>query len=202
MTLLYLYYNQPVAIPFFEQLGYPNLPFNILFVDDASAEPLVLNWPNATVLRIDEDIPWNMPAANNLALRFLYNKDPKARVLRTDIDHYFTATDLLEISKIELEHNNIVKFCRKTLKPHPNTYLANVSDILEAGGYNEAFCGNYGYDDKELMYRLTKKGFVMRLSSIKAIVNPKMGTKNLNKDTSVNKQKFENIVNHDPQILK
>ena len=188
MTLLYLYYNQPEALTFYTRLGYPKLPYEIVFVDDGSKEPLKLDW--ATVLRIDKDTPWNMPFANNMGLWYIYLKNPNAKVLRTDIDHYFAPEDIEIINELEVKKNHIIKFKRGHLLPHHNTFLMNVSDLLEAGGYNVDYCGNYGYDDKELMDRLKRKGFAFELSEIQVRVNHSLKSVG-ERDTSVNYLKYE-----------
>lgn len=191
-TILYLYYNQPQAITFFETMGYQHLPVKFLFVDDGSIQPLQLNWPNATVLRIQEDIPWNMPAANNLGLKHLYAQDPNTVVLRMDIDHYFhpVAIDHLNQDARHIAPKEIIQYRRFRTTPHPNIYMARVADILKAGGYNLQFCGNYGYDDKELNFRLRKRFFSFSLSNTVCHVNKNMRSQGLKRDKTINYQKY------------
>ena len=148
----------------------------------------------ATVLRIDDDVPWNQPAANNLGLKYIYMNDPSAQVLRSDMDHFFTLDDLMAIEDIKLKPKTILHFKRGDIRPHPNVYLARARDLLEAGGYNEDFCGNYGYDDLELMDRLRKKGFIFELSEISARVKNDMKTKGLNRDFTINREKYEKLM--------
>lgn len=195
LTILYLYYNQPKAITFFQELSYHQLKQKFLFVDDASKQPLTLkNWQNADVFRIKTDIPWNQPAANNLGFWHLYNQNPEATVLRMDIDHYFTPEALQEIAKIQLQSKQIYQFSRKNTTPHPNIYLARVHDLLSVGGYNEAFCGNYGYDDKELNHRLRKQKFQFIVSPIICNVNHSLKTPGLKRDTTVNHKKYLELI--------
>lgn len=186
MTVLYLYYNQAKAIKHLESVGYPG-EFEFMFVDDGSKEPLKCDW--ATVLRIEKDIAWNQPQANNLAFKTL----KKGYVLRMDLDHWFTLEDLQKISDIRLEHKQIMFFSRiqnsKPIRRHPNIFLCRVEDILNAGGYNEYYCGNYGYDDKELMRRLKHKGFRFLYSDIDCNVE-QFGVK-LKRDTTINKRRYE-----------
>ena len=187
MTVMYLYYNQPDAIKFFEDLGYPDIGIDFLFVDDGSKEPLKLDW--ATVLRIDEDVPWNQPKANNIGFKYLYSLAENMTVLRMDIDHYFTVNDLLDINTIKLFDKEIMTFKREGRHPHPNIYLANVRDMVK-NGYDEQFCGSYGYDDIELMDRLKKKHFSFTSSYIKCYINHNIKQHGLERDTTVNKQKY------------
>lgn len=194
LTIQYLYYNQPQAISFFESIGYHQLQQNILFVDDASAQPLQLKWQNAEVFRVKKDIPWNQPAANNLGFWHLYNQNPNATVLRMDIDHYFTPSNIEKIAKIQVQPKQIYQFKRHNALPHPNIYLARVQDLLNAGAYNETFCGNYGYDDKELNHRLKKQKFQYLLSPIVCNVNHDLKTPNLQRDTTVNHIKYLKLI--------
>lgn len=182
MTILYLYYNQPEAIQFLEAQEYEGI--NFLFVDDGSKEPLKTDLGN--VIRIDKDIPWNMSQANNIGLKSLA---PDEIVVRMDIDHYFTLEELKQLSDIKPKKNEVIHFKRHPLKTPPNIFMARVGDLLDAGGYDEDFCGNYGYEDKELMYRLAKKGFVFSLSNINVKVN-KYSTKELSRNLSVNRKKL------------
>lgn len=189
LTVMYLYYNQPEAIEFFEKLGYPDLPVNFMFIDDGSKEPLKLDWAN--VIRIDKDIPWNQPAANNLGFRNIWG-----RVLRMDIDHYFKLEDFPKIHELAktVKTNELYHFKRITkrgLNKHRNIYLTWVSNIQLIGGYDEDFCGNYGYDDLDLMFRLSKNGVKFKESDIEVFINHDLRTKGLDRNVSVNYQKFE-----------
>jgi len=181
MTILYLYYNQPEAVKHLKSIGYDKLKTKILFVDDASKIPLRIYW--ADVIRILIDVPWNQPYANNVALKYLDRDDI---VLRMDIDHYFEPEDIERIKLIKVQKNEITHFKRGNLPIHPNIFL----DLLDAGGYNENFCGNYGYDDRELMQRLKKNKWKFRTSSIEVKVNHKAGSHGLKRDTLINYNKY------------
>lgn len=192
LTILYLYYNQSKAIKFLEELGLPDYDVNFLFIDDGSKIPLKLNWKNVKVLRIEKDIPWNQPQANNLGFSKI-----KGVVLRMDIDHYFNKEDVSELKKLSnyLKKKELMHFHRITRKgknPHKNLYMAHVEDLKKAGGYDEDFCGNYGYDDLELMFRLNKKGFIFKSSKIQMFINHKAATKGLERDVAINKIKYNN----------
>lgn len=191
MKVLYLYYNQQKAIELLEALGYADSGIDFIFIDDGSKVPLECNW--ATVYRIEEDIHWNMPQANNLG----FSKIPNEVVLRMDIDHYFTVEDLHKINKIKLQEKEIIKFPRlykgKIIKEGKNIYLAKVNDIVNVGGYNEIFCGNYGFEDGDLMNRLKKNGFKFTISDILCRVDGQMYTKDLNRNTDINYAKFREL---------
>ncbi len=201
-TFMYLYYNNKEAIANLEKIGCQDYPINFLFVDDGSKEPLKLDWKNAKIIRIEEDIPWGMPRANNIGFRELAGET----VMRLDIDHYFLKEDidqLLEISN-QIKPDKIFKFMRTIHKgnettksaPPPNIYMAQVNTIVKSGGYNERFCGNYGHEDSELMYRLAKKKITTTIfENPKVHVAASLGTKGLNRDTSINKKLFEELKN-------
>lgn len=197
MTLFYLYYNQPEAIKNLEKVGVPNYDCDKVIVDDGSYPPLKCDW--ATVYRIDEDVPWNQPAANNLGFSKIKESET---ILRMDIDHWIKHNDLLKIES--LPHNHIIHFKRishnnngfiKELAPMMNIYLTNISTIKEVGGYDESFCGSYGYDDKELMWKLKKAGCVFEIHpEIKIQVNPVFSTDKLSRDIEVNKRKYNDLI--------
>ena len=191
MVLMYLYYNQPEAIKHLQRLGYDKCGIDIMFIDDGSKIPLKCDW--ATVYRIEEDIQWNMPRANNLGFSMIQDET----VLRSDIDHYWSIDDLIELSKIKLKEKEIVKFERiykgKRINQPKNVYLARVQDLIDIGGYNEIFCGNYGYEDGELMNRMRKAGFKFINSNIICKVDGNLCTKGLDRDTAINYKKYINI---------
>lgn len=197
MKLLYLYYNQPEAIANLKRIGLNKSPFEIIIIDDGSNPKLNCDW--ATVYRIEENVPWNMSRANNLGFSKLKENDI---VLRLDIDHWFSLEDLERLSKVKLNSKEIVKFERvvvceeKTYKtePPPNIYMARVGDLVSSGGYDERFCGNYGYEDKELMHRLDKKGFKEIISEVLVKTKASLHTKGLNRDLTINRELYLELI--------
>jgi len=187
LTILYLYYNQPEAVKFLEKQGLPDYDVDFLFVDDASKIPLEVDWSD--VIRILIDVEWNQPYANNMALKQLKN----GIVLRMDIDHYFKKEDIIYLKLLAkfIKENEIIHFKRGNKTPHKNIYMARVEDLLKAGGYDERFCGNYGYDDSEFMRRLKRKKWTFTKSDIEVKINHNGGTKGLNRDTTINKALYE-----------
>lgn len=198
MKLFYLYYNQPEAIKNLEDQNYHKTGIETVIVDDGSKPALKCDW--ATVYRLKKDIPWNQPRANNFGFSKL---DPKDIILRSDIDHWISSDDLEYLDSYEVRPKEILLFNRIIHRsdgtsyeksPHNNIYLARVGDIIDAGGYDERFCGNYGYDDRELKHRLTKLGFTFKIHpTIKAHCNDWLGASGLNRDTTVNRALFEEL---------
>jgi predicted glycosyltransferase involved in capsule biosynthesis len=191
MKIMYLFYNQHDAVKRLERLGYDKMDIDVIFIDDGSKIPLKCDW--ATVYRIDKDIPWNMPQANNLG----FSKIPNEIVLRLDIDHYFSIDDLKKLDKIKVKENEIIKFERlyknRIIKANKNIYLGRVNDIVKIGGYNEIFCGNYGCEDTELMLRMSKNKFKFTTSDIICMVDEDSSTKGLNRSTDINHRKYRNL---------
>lgn len=191
MTIMYLYYNQPEAIAFLESIGCPEYPIDFLFVDDGSKEPLKLDWPNAKVVRIDKDIPWNMSAANNMGFRHLSGK-----VLRLDIDHYIERVQVDQLKWISPNRMELVIFSRyrpdinRPIDPAPNIYLIDTEDFWSVGGYDEDYCGHYGYEDKDIRRKFDRAGFSVRHSPLMISVNTRFSTKGLDRDLTTNKKLY------------
>ena len=200
MHFLYLYYNQPEAI---EHLGkfYKDKDFQITFVDDGSLVPLNLaHWKNANVHRIEEDVKWNQAAATNFGLSKITDKI----VFRSDIDHWVGEDDIESFLKIVPRAKEIIRFRRVVHYPNkepydlrepPNIYVANTDEIRECG-YDERFCGNYGYEDTEFFHRATKKhGFRITVHpTIKVNVKIGLHTTGLNRNPSVNKKLLSSLM--------
>jgi hypothetical protein len=94
------------------------------------------------VIRIEEDIPWNQPHANNLGFRHIN----VGKVIRLDIGHWFNTDDLDKLMLIDLPPKTVITFSRiahyKDNKPTKinsgkNIYMVNTEDMLMIGGYNE-----------------------------------------------------------------
>lgn len=169
---------------------------------------------NITLYRINIDIPWNTPEANNLA----FDKIKTNNVIRSDIDHIYSEKILNNILERKILNNRILFFKKrrlidynyniiKILKPGRNIYIINKTAYNKINGYNEYFSGNYG-DDLDFLQRaesiLTKR--------IPLIVNEVLinsGTKNLSRDLTINLKKLEDknrpflkFVNKEHYILK
>ena len=193
--IVYPFYNNHAAMrSLAPRLGL--LPCEVVVVDDASEPPLRVEIPNVRVMRIDDDVPWNQPAASNMGIRSLEKSDV---VLRMDIDHWIDPDHFFEFESLSrgMPPNTMFQFWRvvsktgKMLRPNMNMLMMRVSDFIRIGCYDEDFCGNYGYDDKEFVDRARHVGWRIEVCrSPHLLVDTKGGTRCLSRDTSVNKEKY------------
>lgn len=208
LTIYFPYYNQPDTL-ILNLNHYMNLPEdirNVLYifiVDDGSMEAPAINYITEihkrklqiTLYRIDIDIPWNQPEANNLA----FSKIVTDYVIRTDIDHFFPLESIREILELVPESNVIYKFKRKIynenriLNPACNIYLISKNNYEKTGGYNEYFSGNYG-DDIDFHPKLANN-FIIKTLSNPCLVDLNGSTKTLSRNININdkKSKEKNI---------
>ncbi len=176
LTVYFPYYNQPELLKFNldtyskfneEILGRTNF----IIVDDCSedkpAYDIVKEYAqklDISLYRIDVNIPWNMPEANNIAFKEM--KTPWA--FRTDIDHFLDEENLYRILKgIILEYPKtdlIYQFkyrcnykggnsATRINQLHENSYIIFRDSYWVVGGYNEVYSGNYGWDDIDFLMR-------------------------------------------------
>lgn len=213
LTIYFPYYNQDKALEHNLKL-FSNYNENIrkkiciFIVDDGSkSSPLeivkkYIDLLDITLYRIDIDIPWNTPEANNLA----FSKINTEYVLRTDIDHYFDENNMIKIINFLLLEKKISTnkkyyvFKRKRIDTQQiiqapmNVYLIKKKYYLETMGYNEFYSGNYG-DDIEFIPRLNKIIIRTLLENIQILVNCSFSTRTLSRDISVNRNKLKNKKN-------
>ena len=204
LTLYFPYYNQPEALH--RQLKCMSTYHTdirerliIMIVDDGSQEHPAFDeidqkyclLLDIVLLRIDIDIPWNTPEANNFAFREMQTEFS----IRTDIDHLFPEDSLRHLLQIQLQTNRVYKFKRveqgtnNPLKSPPNIYLLSCATYKTLNGYNEYFSGNYG-DDIEFLPRLYRQ-CVIELLDIHTIVDTTHSTRTLPRDISINRRKLD-----------
>jgi len=100
-------------------------------------------------------VPWNQAAARNFGASLATGD----KMLFTDIDHIlygdFQKLDILSFDKeyITFPRRIIVNEKKCLIHPHVNTFLLNSKHFTY---FDEDFCGNYGYEDIEFLYRLRK----------------------------------------------
>lgn len=208
LTIYFPYYNQPNQLIFqlenFLKFDIKILnKLHIFIVDDGSQrEPALkyvtnkyINKLNLILYKINIDIPWNMPEANNLAFREIKTE----YIIRTDIDHYFDEYAIKNIFKLNVEDKNFYTFLRKTnenkiINNPPNIYLVSKKNYWETKGYNEYFSGNYG-DDIEFLPRLKKYNNQKNLN-IFCIVRINNHTRGLYRNIEINRNKLKNKNKH------
>lgn len=133
-----------------------------IIVDDCSDEPLSLRSYNLPLrlFRITTDIPWNMAGAKNLLL----SKSTAEWLLFFDVDNRPTPTDIAGLSQAltQLDRQTVYMFPWKNGQPgvesHINTFLVHREVVQSAGGFDEDFCGHYGYEDVYFHYVLQRLG--------------------------------------------
>ena len=199
IEIVYPYYNNHAAFDAIkEKLSL--LPCKITIVDDGSNPALQSDIKNIRIMRIEGDKPWNQANANNIGIRSI---DQDSVVLRMDIDHYIEPDDFPIFEKIAktLPEKTIVNFKRYrkdsecVINCGCNIFLMRRQDFVDIGGYDESFCGNYGYEDKEMLFRAKHKGYQSLVSDDCLIyVNGLFPTRGLNRNIDINKEKFEHIL--------
>lgn len=122
-----------------------------LVVDDYSDTPIVVPsaGPNLRLLRVTDDIAWNMPGCRNLA----------AIQARSEWLLYFDVDQFTDESNIAMMVNALPRLDSQRLyvfrrivdgvdaEPHINTFLISRQGFFRAGGYDEDFAGHYGFED-------------------------------------------------------
>lgn len=161
-----------------------------LVIDDHSDTPLQVDpGPlNLRLLRVTDDIAWNMPGCRNLAAL-------QARsewMLYFDVDN---VADEAAIAKLvgalpRLDRSRLHVFRRTEggvdVEPHINSFLITRQGFFQAGGYDEDFSGHYGYED--VLFRLQWRRHVGAEVLLTDIAFEQLGfrTAGLNRDTTRN----------------
>ena len=127
------------------------------------------------VIRIREDVPWNMPQGYNLGLLFARTRF----VMMKDVDHIVSPEMMrkfaAEVAAGRVDDNEIVSPQRLVLedarlrslshevalKPAPNIFVATKWTVMSRGGYDEDFAGCYGCDI-EFRNRMRRSGVRFR----------------------------------------
>ena len=166
VTICLLYYDEPKALSYhYEEMQLAieeGLSYTI--IDDGSSkfpiETFLQKIPkDVSIYRINEDFPWNIPGARNLAAYVSKTE----WFVHLDCDLIFDQSALKKLKKLKLLKNQFYSFGRngnKAGKPTAGTLLLNKTEFWASGGYNEFFRGSYGYNDPYLKYRLKKNNIV------------------------------------------
>lgn len=187
MTLIYTYYGQKERIPGILEEKHPDC--RVIIVDDCSPEPLK-SLESVEVYRIDTDIPWNQPGARNLGFSL-----SEGWVICADIDHLVTKENIDDLLKLDKEKGAIYYLGRED-EPGWNLYLVHKDDFEKVGGYDEDFCGHYGYDDTLFNMMAKRKLKVVEVRNIKAKVFAKESSSKLERDTTFNRELLHSAMHY------
>lgn len=131
---------------------------HFIVVDDCSTEPLVVvtNYLNLTVLRIKNDIKWNLPGARNLGAHFCTTP----WMLLTDTDMLLTSENAEKLLKLDRSDPKIIwqmkqfNIASETIGMCANMMFLSRELFWEAHGYDEDFSGDYGGQEGHLRSKL------------------------------------------------
>jgi hypothetical protein len=122
-----------------------------LVIDDHSDVPLQVQRDglDLRLVRVDDDIDWNMPGCRNLAATL--SETPW--MLFFDVDNVCSEASLQKIvdNLPRLDRGRLHVFRRTEngadVEPHINSFLITRQGFWRAGGYDEDFSGHYGFED-------------------------------------------------------
>ncbi len=168
-----------------------------VIVDDCS--PIAVNVPgyinlNYQLLSIESNIPWNQAGARNLGA--VYAVSPK--IILTDCDHIFPEILLRKILESRIPRRTVFRFRREDAQSRPiksafNIFYTSKSVFFSSLGYDEEFCGFYGYEDqffRELQLKVGNKisRFSMRHRIISSDIDREHSYHSLERDTQRNRR--------------
>lgn len=124
---------------------------SFLVIDDHSDTPLQVDKGalDLRLVRVDDDIDWNMPGCRNLAATLCETP----WLLFFDVDNVCSEASLRKIvdNLPRLDKSRLHVFRRTEngvdVEPHINSFLITRQGFFKAGGYDEDFSGHYGFED-------------------------------------------------------
>jgi len=158
----------------------------IIMIDDGS--PLQMDYSaysNINFLKLKRTKNWNQPAASNTGVRISKHDV----IFHCNIDHLISSRIIEYLLKNMPKKGEVFHFKRsyngKNINSNNNIYVMNKADFGE--GYDEDFCGHYGYDDS---YFFAIRNLRSRIIDIPLLVldNKSHG---LNRDASHNRKLFD-----------
>jgi len=161
LSIIYSQYNSQKMLDYTLDVYRTYLCLNdieFLMVDDGSDPPLTVNGKgfNLQHLRIHKDIPWNQGGAKNLGTMHA-NAD---WLLYLDADR-IAPIETLDWLMTNAESGKFYIFAQKdhdgtlrgTKKPF-GVFAAEKKEMMRVKGFDERFCGEYGYEDLQLSKKL------------------------------------------------
>jgi hypothetical protein len=173
---------------------------HFVFVDDGSPIPVVIHPHtnlNYTLIRIEDNIPWNQPGARNIGVTHTQSE----RIILTDLDIIFPENLLSQLLDFYPPQHAIFKFKTvsnlQVIQPHFNVFFMWKDTFMRTKGVDELFSGQYGYDDV-FFYFLNKalgvKFYLFKNSNIVHREHKEKTTSQHNslvRDTATNKALFD-----------
>lgn len=171
-----------------------------VIVDDCSPVEVVIPPSiclNYQLLRIKTDIRWNQAGARNLGVVCA----PSSKIILTDCDHFFPEKLLKRILDSKTPVRRLYKFKRTDEAGRPqqspcNIFYTTKAIFFSTLGYDEEFCGHYGYED--VMFRCfqqrmgNKLRYFTRFQKIVSnAVDREKSYHDLKRDTEVNRVLLE-----------
>lgn len=156
---------------------------------EARKGKVVSNYPN---------VPWGNSRARNIGAINASND----YLLFIDVDHTIKNQIGPKFGLLigpligTLTNDRVYKFKRvlKKTEWHCNTLLMHRDIFFSVGGYDERFCGHYGYEDRYLEFRLRNHGYVFENLQDEVIVLDGGGV-DIERDKDRNKTLFKKLTN-------
>lgn len=202
-----LYFNQKNYQTLIDMLNYYNkmedsirTKIHFILVDDHSS--IVIKIPenidlNYSLYRITDNITWNQAGARNLGVTMAKS----SKIILTDSDHLFPEKLLKMILKSKIPKNKVYKFKRENeekmaLSSPCNIFYTTKSIFFSTLGYDEEFCGAYGYEDvmfRDFLKRLNHplRYFTRSIKIIASNINREKAYHSLERNIERNKSMYE-----------
>ena len=168
---------------------------DIILVDDYSDRSLVPDISGLPIrlLRVETDIDWNMAGCRNLAA----TQAKTDWLLFHDIDHVMDGENISRLlaGLSSLDAETLYRFSRiengVLIDSHVNSFLVKRAMFWDLNGYDEDFCGFYGFEDIYLLECWMRKGNkILLLNNVEFRVEGS-STPRLSRDVSRNRALME-----------
>ena len=191
INIIYTYFGQKERIAGILKEKHPKA--RVVIVDDCSKKPLG-KIEGLDIYRVTDDIKWNQPGARNLGFQ-----ESEGWIVCADIDHLVTKENVDKLLKMKKEKGTMYYLGREDTDSH-NIFLIHKDDFEKVGGYDEDFCGNYGYDDILFLWQCQRNLNVRERRDIKAKVYAEESSSKLSRDFEFNRKILE-FKTHDEKNL-